>query len=207
MDAELDGYVWLPRMIDKGRAKLADTLGDAVHPCPVDQTCLTRLRVSPEAFLAVLAEAKTDADVLAGLRELGIPSADEARFDPIAVEDELQAQGFGLTALKMDELPYSNVAHELVGSDHGASVTLVLVDAPPGTGPRMHSHPYEEILIVQEGEATFRLGLAERIVRAGEILIVAPGQAHAFTNTGRGPLRQLDMHVSPRFHTDWIEER
>ena len=70
----------------------------------------------------------------------------------------------------------------------------------------MHSHPYEEILIVQEGEATFRLGLAERIVRAGEILIVAPGQAHAFTNTGRGPLRQLDIHVSPRFHTDWIEE-
>ena len=103
-------------MIDKGRAKLADTLGDVVHPCPVDQTCLTRLRVSPEAFLAVLAEAETDADVLAGLRELGIPSADEARFDPIAVEDELQAKGFGLTALKVDELPYSNIAHELVGS-------------------------------------------------------------------------------------------
>ena len=28
MEATLDGYVWLPRMIDKGRAKLA---GD-VHP-------------------------------------------------------------------------------------------------------------------------------------------------------------------------------
>jgi quercetin dioxygenase-like cupin family protein len=207
MQATLDGYVWLPRMIDKGRAKLADTLGEVVHPCPVDQTCLARLRVSPEAFLAVLAEETTDADVLAGLRAHGIPPADEARFDPIAVEDELQAQGFGVTAVKVDNLPYSNVAHELVGADHGASVTLVLVEAPPGAGPRMHSHPYEEILFVQEGEATFRLGLAERIVRAGEILIVAPGQAHAFTNTGTGPLRQLDIHVSPRFHTDWLEER
>ena len=205
MDATLDGYVWLPRMIDKGRAKLAGTLGDAVHPCPVDQTCLTRLRVTPEAFLAVLAEAATDDDVLDGLRALGIPSAEEARFDPIAVEDELQEKGFGVTVARVGELPFSNVAHELVGADHGASVTLVLVDAPPGSGPRLHSHPYEEILIVQEGEATFRLGLAERIVRAGEIVIVAAGQAHAFTNTGTGPLRQLDIHVSPRFHTDWLE--
>ena len=205
MDATLDGYVWLPRMIDKGRAKLAGTLGDAVHPCPVDQTCLTRLRVTPEAFLAVLPEAATDDDVLDGLRALGIPSAEEARFDPIAVEDELQEKGFGVTVARVGELPFSNVAHELVGADHGASVTLVLIDAPPGGGPRMHSHPYEEILIVQEGEATFRLGLAERIVRAGEIVIVAAGQAHAFTNTGAGPLRQLDIHVSPRFHTDWLE--
>lgn len=205
MDATLDGYVWLPRMIDKGRAKLAGTLGDTVHPCPVDQTCLTRLRVTPEAFLAVLTEAATDDDVLDGLRALGIPSAEEARFDPIAVEDELQEKGFGVTVARVGELPFSNVAHELVGADHGASVTLVIVDAPPGSGPRLHSHPYEEILVVQEGEATFRLGLAERIVRAGEIVIVAAGQAHAFTNTGAGPLRQLDIHVSPRFHTDWLE--
>jgi quercetin dioxygenase-like cupin family protein len=205
MEATLEGYVWLPRMIDKGRAKLAGTLGDQVHPCPVDQTLLTRLRVTPEAFLAVLAETATDHEVLAGLRALGIPSADEARFDPIAVEDELQEKGYGVTVARVGELPFSNVAHELVGADHGASVTLVLVDAPPGTGARMHSHPYEEILIVQEGEATFRLGLAERVVRAGEIVIVAAGQAHAFTNTGDGPLRQLDIHVSPRFHTDWLE--
>ena len=205
MEATLDGYVWLPRMIDKGRAKLAGTLGDTVHPCPVDHTCLTRLRVRPEEFLEVLAESETDADVLAGLRALGIPPAEEARFDPIAVEDELQERGFGVTALRVEELPFSNVAHELVGADHGASVTLVLVDAPPGTGPRMHTHPYEEIMIVQEGEATFRLGLAERLVRAGEIVIIAPGQPHAFTNTGAGPLRQIDIHVSPSFHTDWLE--
>lgn len=205
MEATLDGYVWLPRMIDKGRAKLAGTLGDTVHPCPVDHTCLTRLRVRPEEFLGVLAESETDADVLAGLRALGIPPAEEARFDPIAVEDELQERGFGVTALRVEELPFSNVAHELVGADHGASVTLVLVNAPPGTGPRMHTHPYEEIMIVQEGEATFRLGLAERLVRAGEIVIIAPGQPHAFTNTGAGPLRQIDIHVSPSFHTDWLE--
>jgi quercetin dioxygenase-like cupin family protein len=206
MEATLEGYVWLPRMIDKGRAKLAGTLGDVVHPCPVDHTCLTRLRVRPEEFLAVLAGSATDADVLAGLRALGIPPADEARFDPIAVEDDLQERGFGVKTLRSDELPFSNIAHELVGADHGASVTLVLVEAPPGAGPRMHSHPYEEILIVQEGEATFRLGLAERIVRAGEIVIVAPGQAHAFTNTGAGPLRQVDIHLSPRFETDWLDD-
>ncbi len=205
MQCTLGGYVWLPRMIDKGRAKLAGTLGDVVHPCPVDHTCLARLRMSPDVFLSILAESATDEDVLAGLRAHGIPPADEARFDPIAVEDELQECGFGVTAVRVDELPFSNVAHELVGAEHGGSVTLVLVNAPPGAGPRMHRHPYEEILIAQDGEATFRLGLAERIVRAGEIVIVAAGQAHAFTNTGTGPLRQIDIHVSPHFDTEWLE--
>jgi len=32
------------------------------------------------------------------------------------------------------------------------------VDAPPGGGPKLHKHPYEEIFVVQEGTATFTAG-------------------------------------------------
>jgi hypothetical protein len=91
MDATLGGYAWLPRMIDKARAAQAGTLGDYVHPCPVDRACLERLGLDARAFGAVVARSDDDADLLAGLRELGVPSSEEAWFDPVALEAELQA--------------------------------------------------------------------------------------------------------------------
>jgi Domain of unknown function (DUF5069)/Cupin domain len=46
LDAELDGYAWLPRMFDKARATLAGTAGRYQFGCPVDHTCLARLGVA-----------------------------------------------------------------------------------------------------------------------------------------------------------------
>ena len=106
--------------------------------------------------------------------------------------------------IRTDALPFSVIAHEFVGEDHGATVTFLLVDAPPGAGPRLHRHPYEEIIITQEGEATFFLGDEERVVGAGEVVVIPAGQAHGFRNTGDGPLRQIDIHASPRLATEWL---
>ena len=111
-----------------------------------------------------------------------------------------------MSVVRQDELPFSVIAREFVGDQHDANVTFLIVDAPAGSGPRLHRHPYEEIIITQEGEATFRLGDRERVVRAGEIVVVPAGQAHGFTNTGAGRLRQIDIHVSPRFSTEWLED-
>jgi hypothetical protein len=32
---------------------------------------------------------------------------------------------------------------------------------------------------------------------------VPRGQWHGFVNSGDGPLRQIDIHVSPSFSTEW----
>jgi mannose-6-phosphate isomerase-like protein (cupin superfamily) len=105
----------------------------------------------------------------------------------------------------LEELPATATARELVGADHGgAGVCLIFVDAPPGHGPSLHRHPYEEIFVIQEGEATITADGEERVVRAGEVVIVPAGVAHGFVNSGDGPLRQLDIHVSPRFDTEWL---
>ncbi|MCW2993034.1 MAG: hypothetical protein JWQ18_529 [Conexibacter sp.] len=92
MDATLDGYAWLPRMIDKARAKRAGTLGTAVHPCPVDRRCLALLGIDVETFGEVVARAGDDDDaaVLDGLRAAGAASAQDAWFDAQAWEDALQ---------------------------------------------------------------------------------------------------------------------
>ncbi|TML05878.1 MAG: cupin domain-containing protein [Actinobacteria bacterium] len=107
--------------------------------------------------------------------------------------------------LKQTDLPFSNIAHELVGADHGgAGVCIIFVDAPPGSGPSLHTHPYEEIFITLEGEATVEASGDEFVVGIGDIVIVPPETPHAFKNTGAGPLRQIDIHVSPTFSTTWL---
>jgi mannose-6-phosphate isomerase-like protein (cupin superfamily) len=93
---------------------------------------------------------------------------------------------------------------EAIGADIGGSVSVIAVDAPPGAGPRLHRHPYEEVFVVLEGEATFILGDTEYVARAGEVVVAPAGVAHAFVNTGSTRLRQVDVHVSPRFETEWL---
>jgi mannose-6-phosphate isomerase-like protein (cupin superfamily) len=106
-----------------------------------------------------------------------------------------------LQVIKQDQLP----ARELVGADHGgAGVCVIFVDAPPGAGPSLHKHPYEELFILPEGEATFVAGGNEVRARAGDIVIVPPDTPHAFTSSGEQHLRQIDVHVSATFRTEWL---
>jgi mannose-6-phosphate isomerase-like protein (cupin superfamily) len=109
-----------------------------------------------------------------------------------------------MSVIRIEDLPFSAIAHELVGADHGVGITFLIVDAPPGRGPALHKHPYEEIFIVQEGQGTFVVGEEELVVGAGEIAIVPPDTPHRFVNSGDGPLRQIDIHVSPSFSTEWL---
>jgi mannose-6-phosphate isomerase-like protein (cupin superfamily) len=40
---------------------------------------------------------------------------------------------------------------------------------------------------------------------AGNVLVVQPGVPHKFVNSGDGRLRQIDIHASDRFVTEWLE--
>ena len=90
MDATLEGYAWLPRLIDKARLARAGRLGDLVHPCPVDRRCMTLLGIDVATLHAIVDREPHDAGVLAALRRRGIPAAQEAWFDAPAFEAELQ---------------------------------------------------------------------------------------------------------------------
>jgi mannose-6-phosphate isomerase-like protein (cupin superfamily) len=109
-----------------------------------------------------------------------------------------------MPVVSQQDLPVSHIARQLVGADHDVDVCVIFVDAPPGRGPSLHTHPYAELLIVQEGRGRFVLGDEERELGPGEIAIVPPGTPHAFTNTGDEPLRQIDIHLSRSFATDWL---
>jgi quercetin dioxygenase-like cupin family protein len=108
--------------------------------------------------------------------------------------------------LSFEELPHTNNSIEFEGAGHdGTGVSFFVVEAAPGRGPSLHKHDYPEVFIVLEGEAVFRGADGEREVSAGHVVIVPPGEPHGFTASAGGS-KQVNIHVSPRFVTEWIEE-
>ena len=103
-----------------------------------------------------------------------------------------------------EELPYRGNSYELEGYLHGkAGASVIFFEGPPGSRPLLHRHPYAEVFIVQEGQATFIVGDASLEVTGGQIVVAPAGVPHKFTNTGTGSLRQIDIHASDRFVTVW----
>jgi len=103
-------------------------------------------------------------------------------------------------------LEHSETSYEFEGYDHDAGVSFIVIDAPPGSGPKLHKHPYEEVFVVQEGEATFTAG--DDVIEAhGGQIVVLPGEVpHKFVNSGDGRLRQIDIHANECFITEWLED-
>jgi quercetin dioxygenase-like cupin family protein len=107
--------------------------------------------------------------------------------------------------IEVERLPGGENTVRFDGHEHGANVPFFITRNRPGTGPGLHLHPYEETLIVQEGEVRFNVGGEEIEAGAGQIIIAPAGTAHKFVNTGPGVLRQVNIHPVARMKTDWLE--
>ena len=111
----------------------------------------------------------------------------------------------GIRFVRQADLPSDLISRDFEGEQHGGvGACVIFVDAEPGQGPRLHRHPYVEILIVLEGTATFDDGAAKYEVHAGEMAVVDANQPHGFVNSGQSRLKQIDVHLSPRFITEWL---
>jgi quercetin dioxygenase-like cupin family protein len=171
-DCVLDGYAYIPRMLDKARATLAGTQGRYLFGCPVDHTCMARLGIAPELVLELAAAHDDDRDVLAALQSRGIPSAADAWFDGQAVEDEVQETY--LRVRNVDDLEGGVFA----GGEHGAHVTVEFFEAPE---QEWHEHDTEEVVAVVDGAATFFLGEHQaRIVRARQVVRIPASVSHRY---------------------------
>jgi hypothetical protein len=65
----LGGYVILPRMLDKGRATIADKNGEYHYACPQDQRFLDFVGIDAEALKKQLATGQGDTEILAWIQE------------------------------------------------------------------------------------------------------------------------------------------
>ena len=106
--------------------------------------------------------------------------------------------------IKVDELPGGENSEAFYGHEHGAQVSFFLSHNRPGTGPKLHRHPYEEIFIVQEGDVLFTLGDETIEAGPGDIVVVPAGAPHKFLSRGETH-RQTSLHPVARMETEWLE--
>jgi mannose-6-phosphate isomerase-like protein (cupin superfamily) len=81
----------------------------------------------------------------------------------------------------------------LFGPGRGCSVaTQFAGEIPPGRAPD-HSHPYDELVLVLQGEGVLHLGDADRAMSPGLSVHLPPGQMHCMENTGTTTMRVLGV--------------
>ena len=104
-----------------------------------------------------------------------------------------------MSFINLEQLPFVGMSHEFHGEKEGAPFSAYIVNAKPGQGPPLHTHPYVEVAFTIEGCATITVGDETREVKAGGIAVIPAGTPHRFINSGDTLLRQIDVHASPTF--------
>ena len=104
-----------------------------------------------------------------------------------------------MSFLNLEQLPFVGMSYEFLGETQGAPFSAYIVNAKPGQGPPLHTHPYVEVAFTPEGCATITVGDKTRDVKSGGIVVIPANTPHRFVNSGETILRQIDVHASPKF--------
>jgi quercetin dioxygenase-like cupin family protein len=91
---------------------------------------------------------------------------------------EIPAMGLGLRIRLQSSPPTSEV-------------TVLEIVYAPGYGPPLHRHSQAETFRVLEGEYLYEVDGRRFYAKAGDLIVVPGGAAHAFVNTSNRPSGQL----------------
>ena len=81
----------------------------------------------------------------------------------------------------------------LFGPGNGCEAATQFVgEIPPGRAP-LHSHTYDEVVLVLDGEGVLHAGPVEHRIAPGTCIHLPPGQQHCLENTGHRTLRVLGV--------------
>src|SRR4029077_9011435 len=98
-----------------------------------------------------------------------------------------------MSFIKLEQLPFKGMSYEFHGEKQGAPISAYVVNAKPGQGPPLHTHPYVEVAFTIEGTAKITIGSEQREVNAGGIAVIPANTPHRFVNAGSDVLRQIDI--------------
>jgi len=78
------------------------------------------------------------------------------------------------------------------------ALSLFVTEFARGDGPALHTHPYPEVFLVDNGTAAFEVGDEHLLVGAGRVVVVPAQTPHRFTGAGDAGARVLSMHPRGR---------
>jgi quercetin dioxygenase-like cupin family protein len=191
---------------DRGRIEAVLTAVAQVVTAPRT----TRLVEGPgETLLAFTAELEGragDGVLLASGGPDGAVSELTLMVRPLAtLLDAVDRMRVLLGATAPAQIEQSDLPGRFEGAEHGSGVSFFLARTPPGRGPSLHRHPYEETFIVHEGQVAFTVDGQTIHAQAGQIVIAPPGSAHSFVNVGDAPVHMTNIHPRPRMAQEDLE--
>jgi mannose-6-phosphate isomerase-like protein (cupin superfamily) len=115
-----------------------------------------------------------------------------------APEDRAEAEGGRKVTIRLEDQPELQASSErtyryLVNEDAGCfDVTQFMGIVQPSKAP-LHSHPYDEVGYVVEGEGVAHVGGRSMPLRRGSCFHLPPDEIHCIENSGRGVMRILGV--------------
>jgi len=132
------------------------------------------------------------ADESAGLRLdiVALPAVTDRAVDEATDPSTPLTRGLGDCEVEMTGDREFRV---LFGPGRGCAVATQFVGhIPPGRAPD-HRHPYDEIVLVLQGDGIAHIGGAEHVLSPGTCLHLPPGLVHCLENTGSTAMRVLGV--------------
>ena len=80
---------------------------------------------------------------------------------------------------------------DIAGREQGASSTLSINTAEPGTGAPLHTHTMDELIVILDGTLEVRIDGVTHTVEKDHTLVIPPGCKHAFKVVGEGNARLM----------------
>ncbi len=89
------------------------------------------------------------------------------------------------------------VSDEVVRFEGGeTAISVIVTEFEPGNGTSLHRHPYEEVFLIESGNARFVVGEESVVVGPGSLVTVAANTPHGYGPVGDEPLRVVGIHPS-----------
>ena len=104
--------------------------------------------------------------------------------------------------MKSKHLRFGGGFRVAFGNRRGQAAEMVL---PPGDsegGPDNRHRGSDQWLFVLSGRGEAIVNKRSHPLRRGTLLIIERGDTHEVRNTGRSPLKTLNIYVPPRLHTE-----
>jgi mannose-6-phosphate isomerase-like protein (cupin superfamily) len=86
-----------------------------------------------------------------------------------------------------------------------ADITCLFERIAPGDAIPLHTHTTSEVVVVDEGTGTYRLGEDTTAVRGGSVIFIPAGVPHGTVNDGTAPLRIHAMYPSRVLDFTYLE--
>jgi len=89
--------------------------------------------------------------------------------------------------------------------DDDVDLSFFFTWTPPGKVVPLHTHPYAEVFVLFEGQATYTRGEERLSVGPDSIIVIPPETPHGFENAGDVPLVQIGIHERGTMQQTWLD--